>query len=92
MKQAPFEELIDVVVPDLGTHGAPIEFVTWLVPVQANVICGERIAELLVRGILFHLEAPVGGTLSMLRVAPGTVVSEGDVLAQIQHDDVATSE
>lgn len=84
MKQDAFANLVEVVVPQLGAGGAEIRFVTWLVPDGSQVIEGERIAELLTQGILFHLDSPAAGTLAELRTVPGNLVNEGDLLARIR--------
>jgi pyruvate/2-oxoglutarate dehydrogenase complex dihydrolipoamide acyltransferase (E2) component len=83
MRQDPFEP-VEVVVPTLSAEGEAIEFVNWLVPPESEVIEGERIAELLTHGILFHLDAPADGLLTDLRATPGTRVREGEVLARVE--------
>lgn len=88
MRQDAFDEMVDVTVPELGTAGLPVEFVTWLVLPEAEVIPGERIAELLTHGILFHLEAPAAGVLTDIRVSTGMTVQEQDTLARIRRHPI----
>ncbi len=73
---------IDVVVPDLGVSG-PIFLVTWLVNRGDTLIPGERMAELLADGCLFHLESPVGGILATRLGVVGKTVSVGDTIARV---------
>jgi pyruvate/2-oxoglutarate dehydrogenase complex dihydrolipoamide acyltransferase (E2) component len=88
MRQDAFQEMVDVTVPELGTAGGAVEFVTWLVLPESEVIPGERIAELLTHGILFHLEAPAAGVLTDLRVSTGMTVEEAETIARIRsHPD-----
>lgn len=78
MSEAP----VDVVVPDLGVSG-PILLVTWLVNRDDRLIPGERLAELLADGCLFHLESPVGGILATRLGIVGKTVSVGDTIARV---------
>ena len=85
MKQDPFPaSAIPVAVPELGAEDAPIQFVTWLVPRRANLIVGERIAELLTAGAVFQLESPAEGRLIRQSAEPGQTVAPGEVLGAIR--------
>lgn len=85
MKQDAFSHpLIDIVVPDLGTGSEPVRLLNWLVPVNAQIIPGERLVELLTHGTLLYLESLCAGTLVEQRALPGTPVQVGDVLGTIQ--------
>ena len=93
MRQDPFpsRSLQDVLVPDLGAGDEPIRFVTWLVP-GASVIPGERIAELLTAGSVFHLEAAAEGVLVDRRAQPGDSVASGAVIARIELTESGSGE
>lgn len=85
MTQDPFLPSVQTVtVPELGAQGEPIWLVNWLVPTGSSVIRGERIAELLVDSVLFHLEADCNGQLLRYCVPTGRQVVTGEVLAEIQ--------
>lgn len=85
MKQDAFKsDDIPVQVPDLGAGETPLGFVTWLVPRNARVIPGERIAELLAQGIVFLLESPAEGRLVRQIARAGEAVHCGDVIALIR--------
>lgn len=83
MRQDPFPPTHAVTVPDLGVDGAPIRLVTWLVPLDARVIPGERLAEIEADGAVFQLDAPLNGVLTELRAAPDEIVTVGQTLAVI---------
>lgn len=70
-------------VPPLGTGDRPVRLVNWLVSVGAKVISGERVAELLVDSVLFHLESDVNGTLAEFLVPTGRQVAEGEPIATL---------
>jgi len=76
-------------VPDLGIEEETLTFVTGLIPDGARVIPGERIAELLVRGIVFHLEAEREGRFVGWSVSPGARVRVGEELGGIVEEDNA---
>lgn len=76
--------IVSVIVPDLGVAGRPVRFVGWLVPHRAHLIPGERIAELVVEGMDFHLEADVEGMLIERTAAPGDILNAGVVIGRIQ--------
>lgn len=85
MKQDTFSAReIDIVLPDLGPGSEPIRFVMWLVPVGANVIPGERLAELCTQGIVFHLEAEHEGLLQKQLVRLDALLHPGDVLGTLR--------
>ena len=76
-------ETKSVHIPDLGTGENPIELVHWLVDEGAQVISGERVAELLADSVLFYLEVEQTGKLSQFHVGAGTRVEIGQAVAVI---------
>lgn len=84
MMQDPFsDEIFYLTIPELGAEGREVTLVNWLVPQGERVIAGERIAELLVASVLFHLEASRDGRLSAYLVPTGSTVSTGQRIAVI---------
>lgn len=71
-------------LPDLGVGDAPVRFVQWVVEVGAEVIVGERIAEVLADGVLFHVAAPASGVLTAIEVSRDAPLQAGDVLGRIE--------
>ncbi|TWT56864.1 branched-chain alpha-keto acid dehydrogenase subunit E2 [Thalassoglobus neptunius] len=83
-RQDPISNETDSVhIPDLGTGEKPIELVHWLVDEGAQVISGERVAELLADSVLFYLEVEQTGELSQIQVGAGTRVEIGQAVATI---------
>ncbi len=84
MNQDPFSNPpFPVVIPNLGTADKPIIFLIWLVDEGAYVIPGERIAEILVDSVLFHLESPQEGHIQKLCVKPDAIVRQGEQVAML---------
>ncbi len=63
-------------LPDLGVGDAPVRLVQWLVEAGAEVIEGERVAEVLADGVLFHVEAPASGTLIEINTSAGRMIGD----------------
>jgi len=76
-------DTFDLAAPELGAATERIQFVHWLVPVGANVIPGERVAELITSGVLILLEANREGTLVEQIACPGEQIFVGTVLGRI---------
>lgn len=74
---------VPVVVPELDARTSPLQLVQWLVDAGTPVLAGDRIAELLVSGVIFHLPAPGDGTLATQAVRNHSPVHIGDVLGWI---------
>ncbi len=87
MTQDPFSQGVSlIVVPDLGVGQQPITLVNWLVSPGSSIIAGERVAELLVDSILFHLESEFDGELERLLAPTGSKVKAGDAVAEISRE------
>lgn len=71
-------------LPDLGVGDAPVKLVQWLVEPGAEVIAGERVAEVLADGVLFHVAAPATGVLATIHISSGAQLSSNDVLGRIE--------
>ncbi|MFO1094044.1 MAG: lipoyl domain-containing protein [Planctomycetaceae bacterium] len=77
---------VPVIVPELDARTSPMQLVQWLVDAGTSVQAGDRIAELLVSGVIFHLAAPEEGVLSSRVVRDRAPVQIGDVLGWIDVD------
>jgi pyruvate/2-oxoglutarate dehydrogenase complex dihydrolipoamide acyltransferase (E2) component len=75
------------VVPDVQSGGQPIRFVQWLVEPETYIHAGDRVAELLVSGVLFHVESPVDGTFVEPGQSTRAEVGVGEVLGWVDVDD-----
>lgn len=63
-----------IVLPDLSAGDEQIRLVQWLVDTGDHVLEGDRVVEILVGGVLFHVAAPAEG------VVQRTIESEGTPL------------
>ncbi len=75
---------IPVLIPELGVEDATITFLMWMVPNGAQVIPGERIAELLMQGVVFTLDADAEGTLIERPGLTGETVTVGQSIGEIR--------
>ena len=71
-------------VPNLYSEDVPIKLMNWTTPIGSSVIIGERIAELLIDSVLFHLESDGEGILTKYLVPSGAIVEEGQAIAEIK--------
>ena len=74
---------VPVTVPELDSRTRSIQLVQWLVDPGASVHEGDRIAELLVAGVVFHLASPADGVISGVAIRAHSRVGIGDVLGWI---------
>lgn len=75
---------VPIAVPDVGAVEQTVRFLQWLVDIGSPVHCGDRVAEVLVAGIVFHIPAPVDGVLAEIETSARTGLSTGDVLGWIE--------
>ena len=80
----PERSRVAIAVPDVGAGEQTIRFLQWLVDVGSPVHSGDRLAEVLVTGIVFHVPAPVDGVLAEIRTSARTSLSAGEVLGWIE--------
>lgn len=52
-----------IILPDLGAGDQPIRLAQWLVESGDTVVQGDRVAEVLVGGVLFHVASPADGVV-----------------------------
>lgn len=72
-----------ILLPDLATDDDPVWVTAWLVDVGDVVDEGDRVVEVLTRGITFDVSAPMSGVLTRIARPIDAVVSAGDVLGWI---------
>ena len=77
---------IPIELPDLGSGDAPVRLVQWLVDVGSEVIEGERLAEVLADGVLFHVAAPASGLLTGIEISRDVELRCGDTLGHIDRE------
>ena len=76
---------VPITVPDLGSPR--VTFGLWHVRVGDRVTAGDRVAEVLIPGAVFDVPAPVSGTLAERAVQPGTLLTVGQVIGEIQEEE-----
>ena len=82
-KQDAFRDTTFICVPELSARNQKITLTNWLVAPGAALIEGERVAELLVGSVLFHVESENDGTLVRFLVGNGTELREGQPIAEM---------
>ena len=78
-----------VVIPELGAAREPIEISCWLIDPAEAVDIGERILELLIRGVTVDVTADACGVLRRVSKWAGDVVVPGETVAWIEEDGAA---
>lgn len=73
-----------LIVPDLGLGSTPLVLSLWLVPEGGRVAAGDRVVELLARGVTIDLEAPVSGRLVSRFLDEDEPLATGTVLAEFE--------
>ncbi|MGE0377723.1 MAG: biotin/lipoyl-containing protein [Planctomycetaceae bacterium] len=71
---------IAIVLPDLGAGDQPVRFAQWLVKNGETVLEQDRVAEVVVGGVLFHVTSPAEGTLRHLVERAGAVLGPDEML------------
>ena len=73
-----------LIVPRLDAEDSPVRLVQWLIEESAPVSTGDRVAELLADGVLFHVSCDVSGVLVRIERHRGADVRTGETLAWIE--------
>ena len=76
--------LIPIELPNLGTGDETVCVSCWLVDPGEMVIAGDRVVEVLIKGITFDVAAPVSGILSRIEKSLDTRIVPGDILGWIE--------
>ena len=71
-------------LPELNVDGQTIRVCTWLSELGEEVIAGDMVVEVLVKGMTFDVEAPVSGKLRRINCFEDDVAVTGDVLGWIE--------
>lgn len=78
---------VPLTLPEMGT--GRITFSLWYVRVGESVWQGDRVAEVLIPGVAYEVQAPTDGVLGEQAVFPGDPLSPGQVLGWIDTDPEA---
>lgn len=71
-------------LPELGVGDEQVRVSCWLVDTGDAVTEGERVVEVLVRGMTFDIPAPVSGIVGRIERPSDSVTSTHDVLGWIE--------
>lgn len=79
---------VSLTLPDLGVGDESVRVSGWLVDRGDLVIEGDRVAEVLISGVTFDVEATQSGQLIEISKSVDAAVTHGDVLGWLNsHDD-----
>ena len=73
-----------IVLPELGAGSGEVRVSGWLVERGDAVEAGDRVVEVLLRGITFVVSVSESGILSHVDKERGALVSPGDLLGWIE--------
>ena len=73
-----------IALPELGANDQPIRVSTWLTQIGEEVVAGEAIVEVLLKGITFDVAAPVSGQLRRIDRFENDAIRPGDVLGWLE--------
>lgn len=65
---------------ELGAEEQQVRVSTWLTQIGEDVVAGDPVVEVLLRGVTFDVEAPCSGRLRRIGLFENDVVQPGDVL------------
>jgi 2-oxoglutarate dehydrogenase E2 component (dihydrolipoamide succinyltransferase) len=82
---------IEIKVPQLPESVADATLVTWHKQVGQTVTRDENLADLETDKVVLEVPAPVNGVLKELRIAAGTSVTSGQILAVLEEGAAATA-
>ena len=71
-------------LPDLGANDQPIRVSTWLTQIGEEVVAGDPVVEVLLKGITFDVAAPVSGQLRRIDCFENDAVRPGDNLGWLE--------
>ncbi|GAB4143907.1 MAG: hypothetical protein Tsb009_15340 [Planctomycetaceae bacterium] len=85
-------EQVAIRTPEIGAGSQTIRVSSWLVDVGEMVNFGDRIVELLVKGMTFDVSSPETGLLMRIDRSLDAVVQPGDILGWLETaDDITLS-
>ena len=71
-------------LPDVGAGEQSVRVSSWLTQLGEEVLAGEAVVEVLIKGITFDVEAPVSGTLRRIDCFENHAVVAREVLGWIE--------
>ncbi len=71
-------------LPDLGTAGQQVRVSTWLTQIGEEVVAGDAVVEVLLRGMTFDVEARSSGRLRRIGLFENDLVEPGETLGWIE--------
>ncbi len=74
-----------MILPEMGTPR--VAFSLWYVRVGDRVWEGDRVAEVLIPGATFDVQAPANGVLAEQSAFPNDALTPGQVLGWIQEEE-----
>ena len=74
----------EILVPQLGNEVTEAEVTEWAAGVGDSVSAGEVVVVISTTKAALEIEAPVGGTLSEIRIGEGELTEVGAVLGVIE--------
>lgn len=78
-------------LPDLCTTGQQVRVSTWLTQIGEEVIAGDPVVEVLLRGMTFDVEATHSGRLRRIGRFESDLVEPGDTLGWIETAEIGDS-
>jgi pyruvate/2-oxoglutarate dehydrogenase complex dihydrolipoamide acyltransferase (E2) component len=76
-----------LVLPDLGLGNADVQVSVWLAALGSEVVCGDRILEVVSADVAVDLPAPATGRLVQRCVAVDEVLHAGQLLGVIEETE-----
>jgi pyruvate/2-oxoglutarate dehydrogenase complex dihydrolipoamide acyltransferase (E2) component len=73
-----------ITLPDLGANDQPIRVSTWLTQIGEEVVVGDPVVEVLLKGVTFDVAAPASGQLRRIDRFENDVVVTNDVLGWLE--------
>ncbi|MEK6259057.1 MAG: lipoyl domain-containing protein [Planctomycetota bacterium] len=78
---------VSLSLPDLGVGDEPVRVSGWLADRGDLVLEGDRVAEVMISGVTFDVEATHSGQLIEIIKSVDTTVSRGDILGWLDSAD-----
>ena len=75
---------IAILLPELDTGNEIVRVSAWLIDPGDSVVTGDRIVEVLIRGVSFDVSAPASGVLAGIEKPLDAIVATGDTLGRIE--------
>lgn len=75
--------LVPITQPDIGAADEIIRVCLWLTELGENVVAGEPLVEVAIKGATFDVEAPASGVLSQITCCEDDEIQPGETLGWI---------